>query len=57
MNLFQFIKKNVKILNINGNTITIGTKKGFWSKGLEFGNKGTTSPIRDQGYSSQEELQ
>jgi len=40
MNLFDVIKRNVKVLLINKDSVTIGTKKGFWSKGLEFGNKG-----------------
>ena len=57
MNLYELIKKSVKILAIDKDSVTIGTEKGFWSKGLEFGTIGTTSPIRDQGYSSQEELQ
>lgn len=32
------IRKNIKIMNINKNTVTIGTEKGYWSQGLEFGS-------------------
>jgi len=39
LELKKRIKKNIKILSINKGSVTIGTKKGFWSKGLEFGNK------------------
>ena len=38
MNL-EAIKKSIKILSINKDSVTIGTEKGCWSKGLEFGNK------------------
>jgi len=37
--LFVEIKKAIKILKVNKNSITIGTEKGYWTKGLEFGNK------------------
>ena len=40
MNLYELIKKSVKVLAIDKDSFTIGTEKGFWSKGLEFGNKG-----------------
>ena len=39
MKLFEIIKKNIKILTVKKNYIIIGTEKGFWSKGLEFGLK------------------
>ena len=39
LRLKRRIKKNIKILSIEKNTVTIGTPKGFWSKGLEFGSK------------------
>ena len=39
MNLFEIIRKNVKVLSIKKDYITIGIEKGFWSKELEFGNK------------------
>ena len=38
MNLFEIIKKNIKILAVKKDYIVIGIEKGFWSKGLEFGN-------------------
>jgi len=39
MNLFEIIKKNIKILTIKKDYVIIGIEKGFWSKELEFGNK------------------
>lgn len=33
------IKKAIKILKADKDSITIGTEKGYWTKGLEFGNK------------------
>lgn len=39
MTLFELIKKSIKIIEIKGDSVTIGTEKGFWSKGLEFGDK------------------
>ena len=39
MNLFEVIKKNIRILSISKDSVTIGTEKGFWSKGLKFGDK------------------
>ena len=38
MNL-EAIKKSIKILSINKGLVTIGTEKGYWSKGLEFGGR------------------
>ena len=32
------IKRNIKIIKIDKDSVTIGSKKD-WSKGLEFGNK------------------
>ncbi len=39
--LREAIKKSVKILKIDKNsmTATVGSEKGHWTKGLEFGNK------------------
>lgn len=37
--LVEVIKKSIKILKINKDSITIGSEKGCWSKGLEMGNK------------------
>jgi len=33
------IKKAIKILKVDKDSIIIGTEKGYWTKGLEFGNK------------------
>lgn len=40
MNLFEIIKRNIKILSISKDYVTIGTKKGFWSKDQNLGIKG-----------------
>ena len=39
LELKRRIKKGIKILSINKDCVTIGTEKGYWSKGLEFGHK------------------
>ena len=36
---FRAIKKSIKILKISGKTVTIGSPKGYWSKGLELKDK------------------
>lgn len=53
MNLFDLIKKIIKILSINKDYVTIGTKKGFWSKGLEFGNKYRFLPLNTENKSNE----
>uniref|UniRef100_A0A6H1ZVI9 Uncharacterized protein n=1 Tax=viral metagenome TaxID=1070528 RepID=A0A6H1ZVI9_9ZZZZ len=39
--LREAIKKSIKILKIDEKsmTATIGSEKGYWTKGLEFGNE------------------
>ena len=38
---FEAIKKSIKILKIDKDNfiVTIGSPKGYWSKGLKYGNK------------------
>ena len=39
--LREAIKKSIKILKIDKDsmTATVGSEKGYWSEGLEFGNE------------------
>lgn len=46
LELKRRIKRNIKIIRINKDSVTIGTKKGFWSRGLEFGNKRLKNEIK-----------